>query len=760
MINPEQTDYTNTPAAPARPSFHYRSAEAISKPTVTIITPFYNTDSVFRETARSVFAQSLQDFEWLIVDDGSSDSGALAMLLEIQDSDPRVKVITQQNGGPSAARNTAFQHSIGRYLCLLDSDDMIEPTFIEKCLWFLESNPEFGFCNSWSVNFGDENFLWTIGFERGKAHLDANSGPPISVIRRAVFEAGGGFDESIRFGHEDWDFWLSVANAGYWGHTLPEYLEWYRKRTSGRYQQIMQTASVNKEFEALIANKYRGLPQRFPTPTIRPPEAYETVADDLPFENILSRPGNTQGILFLVPWMVTGGADKVNLDWVAALSGSGYQVTICATLDANHQWLSEFSKLTPDIFALPNFLRCADYPRFLRYLIASRGIGTVLITGSTFGYLVSPYLRAHFPNVTFVDLCHVEEPHWMNGGHPRFALGYQEILDLNLVTTASLRTWMIGRGGDPTRIAVCHSGIDVSKLDSSPSAKMRARDTLSLLPDVPVVVFAGRICEQKRPLLLADILQGLVARGAEFQALIIGDGELRQALESRLEEFGLFPRVRMLGTLGHDAWLQALAAADVFLLPSMYEGISVALLEAMGMAVVPVTAAVGGQDEAVGNDCGVLVPRSEHELDSYVEAVSRLLSDNTSRYAMGQAARKKIFEEFSLQASTNGLLTALARARVLAVTAPRRPIASGFARELATLAVEYTRLTGVAGFLWNHWVKTGTDGGSPVPAVSTNSVMRLVSLLAATRIGGAVLRSRKLRALARWLLARLEARKR
>ncbi|TRZ90677.1 MAG: glycosyltransferase [Rhodocyclaceae bacterium] len=760
MINPEHPDYADTPVAPGRPAFPYRPAAATETPTVTVITPFYNTDRVFLETARSLLAQSFQDFEWIIVDDGSSDPAALEMLDATRTSDARIKVIVQKNAGPAAARNAAFRHSAGRYLCLLDSDDMIEPTFIEKCLWFLESNPGFGFCNTWSVNFGDEEFLWTVGFERGNAHLEANSGPPISVVRREAFEAGGGFDESIRLGHEDWDFWLALAKAGYWGRTLPEFQEWYRKRSSGRFHQVMHSESVHQDFEALIARKYASLKESFPVPVIQPPEPYENVPHEIPFQNRLTRPDDVRRIMFLVPWMVTGGADKVNLDWVAALSRNGYQVTLCATLETHHNWLSEFARITPDIFILPNFLRCADYPRFLRYLIHSRQIETVLITGSTFGYLVLPYLRAHFPNASFVDLCHVEEPHWMNGGHPRFATGYQEMLDLNLVTSSHLRDWMAGRGADPERIDVCHSGIDVSKLDASVSATQQARKALGLAPEIPVIVFAGRICEQKRPLLLADILQGLVARGSKFQALVVGDGEMRQVLESRLAEAGLLPQVRMLGTIGHDAWLQALAASDVFLLPSKYEGISVALLEAMGMAVVPVTAAVGGQDELVSADSGFLIPHSDHELEAYIDAISRLIADVPRREDMGRAARARILEGFSLDASTTGLLAGLERARKLSKAEPRMAPSRGFAQELATLAVEYTRLSGVAGFLWNHWITTGPGGTPPVPSISLNSVARLVSLLGSTRVGAALLRSTTLRTLARWLIAKLEARQR
>lgn len=753
MINSREPDFSNTPAVDTRPVFPYRSAQTDAPPIVSVITPYYNTDEVFLETVKSVLAQSCQNLEWIIVDDGSTDEAALARLHAVQASDARISVVRQKNAGPAAARNTAVKHSIGQYLCLLDSDDMLEPTFIEKCLWFLESNPQFGFCNTWSIHFEDDSFLWKVGFETGKLHLDTNSGPPMSVVRRIAFEASGGFDESIRFGHEDWDFWLALAKAGYWGHTLPEYLSWYRRRSGGRFHQVMNSGSVNREFEELMAKRYADLRSNFPAPVVSYPVPYETVPSQLPFANKLEKPDNVRRILFVIPWMVTGGADKVNLDWIRALTQNGYQVSICATLESENNWRHEFAKLTPDIFTLPTFLRTADYPRFLRSLIDSRQIDTVLISASTFGYLTLPYLRSHFPKLTFVDLCHVEEA-WMNGGHPRFAVGYQEMLDLNLVTTSHLRDWMVERGAQKERIEVCYTGIDCTQLDAGPASKERARQHLQLDNDIPVIVFAGRFCEQKRPHFLAAILQALAARGAKFQALIIGDGDLRPAFVDQINKANLARSVRLLGTVDHAAWLEVLAASDIFLLPSLYEGISVALLESMGMGVVPVTASVGGQEEVVTAACGFLIPHSDHELADYVDTLERLIAQPEFRATVGEAAKKRIFKQFNLPATAASLLQLLDKAHQFAAHDTRVALPRGYAQEVATLAVEYTRLNNVASTLWTNQSKAGGQGAGQ--GISPDSLKKLYALLSRTWLGKAILQSSWLRRFGRWLIARLE----
>lgn len=760
MIHPERPDYANTPASGKRRGYGYAPLTRDATPVVSIITPFFDTDESFLETACSVLGQSLQAWEWIIIDDGSSDPVALERLAQVQAGDSRISVTVQQNRGPAAARNRAFAQAVAPYICLLDSDDMLEPTFIEKCVWFLESNPEFSFCNSWSVNFGEEEFLWQLGFERGKAHLVANSGPPMSVIRRNAFEACGGFDESIRFGHEDWDLWLAMAKAGHWGHTLPEYLEWYRKRSSGRFAQVMNSGSLHLEFENRLKTKYSGLEANFPSPQRRAPEAFEAVCAQKPFANALERREGPGTILFLVPWMVTGGADRVNLDWMELLLANGYQVSVCATLESHHNWHHEFARITPDVFILPNFLRLVDYPRFILHLIQSRGIDTVLVTGSTLGYQLLPYLRSFCPGVSFVDLCHVEEPHWLNGGHPRFGTGYQEALDLNLVTTSHLREWMTGRGASRERIEVCYSGIEIGKPDTAGEVRSRVRASLGIDPGTRVIIFAGRICEQKRPRLLAEILRDLAGRGTVFRALVIGDGELRPLLENLVREYALAPMVQFLGTVEHDRWLEILAASDVFLLPSQYEGISVALLEAMGAGVVPVVAAVGGQAEVITASTGFIVPHSARELENYVTALCRLIAEPETCRGMGEAARVRIELEFSRKATSRRLDAILVKASKLAVSEPRTPVAPGLALELATLGVEYARLTRVADSLWSHWLQTRDGSPAVVPSVPVGRILRLVVALAETRTGAVLLGNTRLRRLGRWLLDRLQARQR
>ena len=758
MINFSEPDFSDIPGRRVVPRNYKRVSGGVQCADVAIVTPYYNTKEFFSETVVSVQAQSLQNWEWIIVDDGSTDSQSVQRLANIAATDDRIRVVRQNNGGTAAARNTGVDHSKGRYICLLDHDDMLEPTYLEKCAWFLDSNPEFAFCNSYSVVFGEQEFLWTTGYERGKAFLQANSGPPISVVRRTAYEAAGGFDETIRILYEDWDFWLALAKAGHWGYTIKEFLQWYRKLGSGRYEQILQSGYVNDEFAAAMQKKYAGLAEHFPEPCRHHPLVFETIQTDASVSNPLAANPSGRRILFIVPWMVTGGADRVNLELIEGLIGKGHDVTVCATLLADHNWAHQFTALTPDVFVLPNFLHQVDYPRFLAYLIQSRQIDTVLITGSTIGYQLLPYLRAVSPGVAFVDMCHVEEPHWLNGGHPRFGVGYQDALDLNIVTTSHLATWMQGRGADRERIRVMYTGLKSSQTSASREVRSRVREELNIPAELPVIVFSGRICAQKRPALLAEILAALRDRGPKFLALVVGDGELRSEFEALLSQYKLSTCVQMLGTVAHQRWLDVLAAADVFLMPSQYEGISISLLESMAAGVVPVVARVGGQDEIVGSDAGFLIPHGDNELQEYVSALAQLLSNSSLLRAMSIQCKVLSVSKLSWESAIENLQAIFDEAHQLRLNQPRHAISPGMGKELATLALEYKRLGDAVEWLWHSRDEKGTANSNAVP-IPINALVRLWTLVSSSRLGSAMLRSARLRALARWLLDKLEARR-
>jgi glycosyltransferase involved in cell wall biosynthesis len=705
MIDLAKPNYEDTPAAKSRPEFTPLPANPAHEPVVTIITPYYNTGVVFHETARTVLRQTFQAWEWLIINDGSTDPEALVVLNSYRASDPRIRVKDHpENRGLSAARNTGFRAAKTPYIVQLDSDDLLESTAVEKWYWFLQSHPEYSFVKGYTVGFGDQEYLWPYGFESGKAFLKENQVDATAMIRREVHQAVGGYDESNRGGLEDWDFWLKCASQGFWGATIPEFLDWYRRRAvhSDRWSN-WSYAKGHSVFQKQLRQRYPQLWQRgFPDLRPRWHMPNDTVPDELPCENHLQK--NRPRILMVVPWLTTGGADKFNLDLVEQLSCRGWEITLATTVKGDHSWLPDFARHTPDIFILNHFLRMTDYPRFLRYLIQSRQVDLVLISNSELAYLLLPYLRFHCPDIPLIDYCHMEEVGWKNGGYPRMAVEYQELLDLNLVSSEHLKSWMVQRGAQGSRVRVCYTNIDPEIWRGDPKVRMQVRKKLDIPDDLPVILYAARICPQKQPAVFAKTMLKLHRQGVRFAALVAGDGSDFSWLKSFVKSHGLESRIRLLGRVSNPGIWELMCAADLFFLPSEWEGIALSIYEAMACGLPIVGAHVGGQEELVTPGCGILIERGTEkvEVERYVNAMVPLLITESKRKEIGQAARERVCNGFQIEQMGERMIELLQEAIHLHQEQPRPLPSPGLARACATEAVEYTRLFQLAEGLWQE----------------------------------------------------------
>jgi glycosyltransferase involved in cell wall biosynthesis len=402
--------------------------------------------------------------------------------------------------------------------------------------------------------------------------------------------------------------------------------------------------------------------------------------------------------------MTCGGADKFNLDVVDQMTRRGWEVSIATTLPGDSSWFPHFAHYTPDIFILSHFLRLVDYPRFLRYLIQSRQIDAVLMSNSELGYCLLPYLRAYCPGVVFLDYCHIEEEYWKNGGYPRMAVEYQDLLDMNVVSSEHLKTWMTEKGADPRRISVCSTNIDANRWRPDPVQRLRVRRELQIEEDVPVVLFTGRICAQKQPRVLSETVLRLARKGLPFLALVAGDGPDLEWLRSSVKKQRVSDHVRLLGMVPNERVRELMAAADIFFLPSLWEGISLSVFEAMACGLPVVGADVGGQRELVTPDCGVLLSRSDgrDEAERYAEALALLLQDRERRQTMGRAGRQRVAGAFRLDQMGDRIAALVTEAMRLGTTQPRPALGTAAGRVCALQVVEHLRLVAVTDWLWQE----------------------------------------------------------
>jgi glycosyltransferase involved in cell wall biosynthesis len=224
----------------------------MSRPKVSVIIPCYNLGAYLDEAVDSVLAQTFQDLEIIIVNDGSSDPATNAILKGYDR--PMTRVIQAAHRGVSAARNVAIEKSSGDYLCALDPDDRLDPTFLEKTVWILERDPSIAFVSTWLRTFGDEEWEWRQDRCDLVALLAECTVLTAAPVRRAAVVEAGGYDQKLgALFAEDWDLWISIVERGYRGVILPEALFHYRRTRDSNSRRWERPDFVSQVMRALVA---------------------------------------------------------------------------------------------------------------------------------------------------------------------------------------------------------------------------------------------------------------------------------------------------------------------------------------------------------------------------------------------------------------------------------------------------------------------------------------------------------------------------
>ena len=190
----------------------------IAQPTISVIIPAYNYAQYLPIAIRSVLAQTFQDFEIIIVDDGSTDD-THSVVSEFVD--PRIDYIYQENQGLAAARNTGIRSSHGLYIALLDADDAFYPAKLELQLRELSENPDISIIfTGWDFVLQSGKLIRHARPWEDNLNLDLESlltNPQFSsstaLIRRDVFDRVGYFDRYL-YRSEDFDFFIRAAANG------------------------------------------------------------------------------------------------------------------------------------------------------------------------------------------------------------------------------------------------------------------------------------------------------------------------------------------------------------------------------------------------------------------------------------------------------------------------------------------------------------------------------------------------------------------
>lgn len=585
-------------------------------PILSVVIPYFNAAVTIEETITSLEAQTYGAFETIIVDDGSLDEESTKILKVIEKNKKlNIKVIHQENQGVAAARNRGITEARGRYIICLDSDDMIDPTYIEKSILVLETQPDVAV-----VTF-DQDIFGVVNKHFKKSpydplHLDKDNMVIVAAaFRKAAWAAVGGYKSGI--GYEDWEYWLNLSEMGFWGKLVPEGLFKYRTSMQSRYVEDKEIHWSNvKAIRALHPNykqrvKSMLAQRRNITHLTTPETAFTNIARTEYYALQNKKPK----VLITIPWMTFGGAETLIYNYCREVKDS-FDLTFVTGIKSSHEWEYKFKEITQRIYHMPNlFNDKALYVEFLSNYIATRNVDILHIIHNGFVFDMLPVLKKRHPKLrVIVTMFNDRVEEYVKGT----VLQEEHIDVFTADSTAVVRSFSSKFSGN-VLTKVIPNGINCTEEFSNALFDRAAvRRELGIGEDERAVFFVGRLSEEKNPDVFLNAAREVLRTEKKVKFFIIGDGPMRAKIEDILRELP----ANQVTDLGYQSEVaRYLSAADIFVLPSAVEGFPLSILEAMAMGVAVIASRVGAIPDVIQDDVNgyVVTPGSVKEVTAKIK---------------------------------------------------------------------------------------------------------------------------------------------
>ncbi len=628
-------------------------------PLISVVVPFFNTEEYIEQTIKSILNQTFPYFEILIIDDGSSNEGALRKLEEIEKIDKRIKVFHKKNEGLAATRDfgASMTSETSKYIMFIDDDDLIEPTFLECGYWALETNKNSAWAYSDSVGFQGEKYVWNRYFDSEKMKKE-NELISAALIRKKDFFLVDGYALREKAVNEDWNFWLKLLAKEKSPVHMSFYGEWYRRKRTGELQKSRENKKRSLEIINETAKSVTKIVKAKQYPSYN--YNYELIQDKV--DSIVipkqTTTKDTINILFIVPWMITGGADLFNLNLVKMLDKKRYEITILLTEPNQNTLKQEFEKnKNVKVYDLTSFLDQTYWVSFINYIMQKENINLILNSNSKFGYSILPYLKSTYPKIPILDYVHMEEWYNRNGGYSRYSSMYESVIDKTLVCNENSKKILENHfGRNSIDVKTVYIGVDEKRFNPEKYNKTELKKKyLGENQDKKVISFICRISEQKRPLLFLEIIEYLKEQRNDFIVLVVGNGNLLGKMKEKAKKLNLLENILFLGEIKNTAEIYEIS--DVTVNCSLKEGLALTSYESLSMNVPVVSSNVGGQKELITEDVGEIIELMQDEKDIYKEeynkeevrnyanSINKVLN-NLEKYKKN--CRKRICEYFTI----------------------------------------------------------------------------------------------------------------
>lgn len=211
---------------------------------LSVVIPYFNLGKTIEETVASILNSDWdrQKMEIVLLDDGSTDPNSIEKAHKLDRQHDCLRLVRIENGGLANARNVGIRLAKGEFVCFLDADDTVEPSYFSRCIQVLQLHKNVSFVYSWVQYFEGADGVWTT-FDTEMPYLCAqNQLTCMAVVRRKDYLAFGHNHVEMEYGLEDYDGWLGMVENGRLGVCIPDALVNYRVRPASMARSMSRDA--------------------------------------------------------------------------------------------------------------------------------------------------------------------------------------------------------------------------------------------------------------------------------------------------------------------------------------------------------------------------------------------------------------------------------------------------------------------------------------------------------------------------------------
>lgn len=601
---------------------------SFEKPLITIVSVVEKIDLNVEQFINCILNQTFFYWEWIIIINESIDEHIFRSLLQGYENKTK---IFRKNGDILELKDFAIKESNSEFIFNFNSNVLIDKTTLETFYFSMITNNA-------SMIYSNSVILKDNVLCNGVIDIFADNNCELAILtsKELILKAKGFYNFT-----DSYNLWKRIIECSNEVIKLNYYSTWYMD-LSGK---IVKSSNDNYNLK------------QYPYFNFLPFDLYTKKID----YKIAKINNNKKKILFVFPWFAVGGGDKFNLDLISRLDKNVFEITIVTTQDYKYIWRQKFEEYANEIYDLTTFIDTNYWSSFLEYIIIKKNIELVFISNSVYGYYVMPWLKSKFPKLPFVDYVHAEEWNWRNGGYAKDSVAVCKLLDKTYVCNKHLIDVMNEKmQREVNNIEVAYIGVD-EKFFNPDLINIDNYNEFLPYKNKKIILFVCRISEEKRPIFALNVIKEIERKRDDIVLFVVGDGNILDEMKETSQNMNI-KNIVFWGN--QDDVRPFYKIADVTLICSLTEGLTLTTYESLSMSTPVVTSDVGGQKELVSNKTGKVIKRyqdqkhlynreySKEEINEYVDAIIEVIDNGRTECRntiLSGFSTKNLVQKLSLQ---------------------------------------------------------------------------------------------------------------